>query len=52
MNILKFEFGDQNNTFTIEARNGKCHTDIYFNLYGMLVDNTQLNQIPSNIAYE
>lgn len=52
MNILKFEFGDQNNTFTIEARNGKCHTDIYFNLYGMLVDNTQLNHISSNIAYE
>ena len=52
MNILKFEFGDQNNSFTIEAKNGKCYTDIYFNLYGMLVDDTQLKHIPSNIAYE
>lgn len=52
MNILQFEFGDQNNYFTIVAKDGKCHTDIYFNLNEMLVDTSQLNHLPSSIAYE
>lgn len=52
MNILQFEFGDQSNYFTIEAREGKCHTNIYFNLNEMLVDVAQLEHLPSNIAYE
>ena len=52
MNILQFEFGDQSNYFTIEARDGKCHTNIYFNLNEMLVDVAQLEHLPSNIAYE
>lgn len=52
MNILQFEFGDQNNYFTIEAKEGKCHTNIYFNLSEMLVDVAQLEHLPSNIAYE
>lgn len=52
MNILQFEFGDQNNYFTIEAKDGKCHTDIYFNLNEMLVDISQLSHLPSSIAYE
>lgn len=52
MNILQFEFGDQSNYFTIEAKEGKCHTNIYFNLNEMLVDVAQLEHLPSNIAYE
>lgn len=52
MNILQYEFGDESNYFTIQAINGQCLTDIYFNLDGMLVDKDQLNHIPSTIAYE
>lgn len=52
MNILQYEFGDESNFFTIKAVDGRCLTDIYFNLEGMLVDVDQLNHIPSTIAYE
>lgn len=37
MNIVKYEFGDSTNTFTIEARDGKCLIDIFFNLTNMAV---------------
>lgn len=52
MNILKFEFGDQDNHFTIKAHDGRCLTDIYFNLVDMLVDRSQLDNLPTNISYE
>ena len=35
MNIVKYDFGDKSNTFTIEARDGKCVIDILFNLNDM-----------------
>ena len=52
MNILKFEFGDQDNYFTIKAHDGRCLTDLYFNLVDMLVDRSQLDNLPTNISYE
>ena len=39
MNIVKYDFGDKTNTFTIEARDGKCVIDILFNLTEMIAFN-------------
>lgn len=32
MNIIKYDFGDEKNTFSIIAKDGKCKIDISFNL--------------------
>lgn len=38
MTIVKYDFGNTNNTFTIQATEGKCIVDILFNIKDMLVD--------------
>lgn len=38
MTIIKYDFGDTNNTFTIKAIKGKCIVDIVFNIKDMLVN--------------
>lgn len=37
MNIVKYDFGNENNTYTIVASEGKCITDVYVNLANMVV---------------
>lgn len=37
MNIVKYDFGNQNNTYTIVASQGKCITDVYVSLTNMVV---------------
>lgn len=36
MNIIKYDFNNPSNSYTIEARNGKCLIDIVFNLDNMV----------------
>ena len=36
MNIIKYDFGNPDNTYTIVARDGKCYTDIYIHLTNMV----------------
>lgn len=38
MTIVKYDFGNTNNTFTIKATEGKCVVDILFNIKDMLVN--------------
>lgn len=38
MTIVKYDFGNINNTFTIKAIDGKCIVDILFNIKEMLVN--------------
>ena len=38
MNIVKYDFGNPDNTYTIAARDGKCITDIYIHLSNMIVN--------------
>ena len=38
MTIVKYDFGNINNTFTIKAIGGKCVVDIFFNIKEMLVN--------------
>ena len=37
MNIVKYDFGDIRNDYTIVARDGKCITDVYIHLSNMVV---------------
>ena len=44
MNIVKYDFGNEHNTYTIVATEGKCITDVYVNLTNMVVtENIQIN---------
>lgn len=36
MNIIKYDFNNPSNSYTIEARNGKCLIDIVFNIDNMV----------------
>ena len=36
MNIIKYDFGSPENTYTIVASNGKCVTDVYIRLTNMI----------------
>ena len=36
MNIIKYDFGNPENTYTIVAREGKCYTDIFIHLTNMV----------------
>lgn len=38
MTIVKYDFGNTNNTFTIKAIEGKCVVNVLFNIKDMLVD--------------
>ena len=38
MNIVKYDFGDIRNDYTIVARDGKCITDVYIHLSNMVVN--------------
>lgn len=38
MNIVKYDFGDTTNNYTIIARDGKCITDVYIHLTNMVVE--------------
>lgn len=38
MNIVKYDFGNQDNTYTIKASEGKCITDVYIHLANMVVE--------------
>ena len=38
MTIVKYDFGNTNNTFTIRASEGKCIVDLLFNIKDMLVN--------------
>jgi hypothetical protein len=38
MNIVKYDFGNQDNTYTIKASGGKCVTDVYIHLANMVVE--------------
>ena len=38
MTIVKYDFGNTQNTFTINAKNGKCIVEILFNINDMLVN--------------
>lgn len=38
MTIVKYDFGNTNNTFTIRATEGKCVVEILFNIKDMLVN--------------
>ena len=38
MTIIKYDFGNTNNTFTIRATEGKCIVEILFNIKDMLVN--------------
>ena len=37
MNIVKYDFGDTRNDYTIVAKDGKCTTDVYIHLSNMIV---------------
>lgn len=37
MNIVKYDFGDISNSFSIEAKDGKCITDVLIHLSNMIV---------------
>lgn len=37
MNIVKYDFGNPDNTYTIVARGGKCIVDIYIHLTNMII---------------
>ncbi len=37
MNIVKYEFGNPDNTYTIIACDGKCYTDVYIHLSNIVV---------------
>lgn len=37
MNIIRYDFGDQSNTYTIAASEGKCITDIFIRITNMIV---------------
>ena len=39
MNIIRYDFGDQSNTYTIIASGGKCITEVYIHLLNMIVEN-------------
>ena len=41
MNIVKYDFGNQDNTYTIVARDGKCITDVYIHLTNMIVEDIE-----------
>ena len=41
MNIVKYDFGNENNTYTIVAQKGKCIMDVYINLTNMVVRETE-----------
>lgn len=41
MNIVKYDFGNENNTYTIVASDGKCITDVFFNLSNMIVSESE-----------
>lgn len=36
MNIVKYDFGNPENTYTIVAREGKCYTDVFIHLTNMI----------------
>lgn len=36
MNIVKYDFGNPDNTYTIVARDGKCYTDVFIHLTNMV----------------
>lgn len=36
MNIVKYDFGNPDNTYTIVAREGKCYTDVFIHLTNMV----------------
>ncbi len=36
MNIVKYDFGNPENTYTIVAREGKCYTDVFIHLTNMV----------------
>lgn len=36
MNIIRYDFGDQSNTYTIAATDGKCITDIFIRITNMV----------------
>ena len=38
MTIIKYDFGNTNNTFTIKAAEGKCIVELMFNIKDMLVN--------------
>jgi ribosome-associated translation inhibitor RaiA len=38
MNIIRYDFGDQSNTYTIVAAEGKCIIDVYIHLSNMIVE--------------
>lgn len=38
MTIVKYDFGNTNNTFTIKAAEGRCVVDVLFNIKDMLVN--------------
>lgn len=38
MTIVKYDFGNTNNTFTIRATEGKCIVEIFFNIKDLLVN--------------
>ena len=40
MNIIRYDFGDQSNTYTIVASEGKCIIDVYIHLVNMIVQDT------------
>lgn len=39
MNIIRYDFGDQSNTYTIAASEGKCITNVYIHLSNMTIEN-------------
>ena len=38
MTIVKYDFGNTDNTFTIKATEGKCVVEILFNIKDMLIN--------------
>ena len=38
MNIVKYDFGNSENTYTIVARDGRCYTDVYIHLSNIVVN--------------
>ena len=41
MNIIRYDFGDQSNTYTIVASEGKCITDIFIHFTEMIIPQNQ-----------
>lgn len=41
MNIIRYDFGDATNTYTIVAHEGMCLTDIHIHLANMTIDSSQ-----------